>query len=128
MYKKTITYTDYDGVERTEDFYFNLSKAEVAEMNLSTKGGLDVYIKRIVAAKDVPEVAALFKDIIVKSYGIKSDDGKRFIKNPEVTAEFLQTEAYSDLYWELCTNDESASEFVNGILPKIPQDHKAISK
>ena len=128
MYKKTITYTDYDGVERTEDFYSNLSKAEVAEMNLSTKGGLDVYIKRIVAAKDVPEVAALFKDIIVKSYGIKSDDGKRFIKNPEVTAEFLQTEAYSDLYWELCTNDEAASEFVNGILPKIPQDHKAISK
>ena len=128
MYKKTITYTDYDGVERTEDFYFNWSKAEVAEMNLSTKGGLDVYIKRIVAAKDVPEVAALFKDIIVKSYGIKSDDGKRFIKNPEVTAEFLQTEAYSDLYWELCTNDEAASEFVNGILPKIPQDHKAISK
>lgn len=128
MYKKSITYTDYDGVERTEDFYFNLSKAEVAEMNLSTKGGLDVYIKRIIAAKDVPEVAALFKDIIVKSYGVKSDDGKRFIKTKELTDEFLQTEAYSDLYWELCTNDEAASEFVNGILPKIPQDHKAISK
>lgn len=123
MLKKTIKYTDYDGVERSEDFYFNLSKAELTEMNLSVKGGLENLIKQIVAAQDTPEIIKIFKEIILKSYGQKSLDGKRFIKSPELTEEFTQTEAYSELFMELATNADAATAFINGIVPVIPADH-----
>ena len=111
MLKKTITYTDYDGVQRTEDFYFNLSKAEIAEMELSTAGGLDKTINRIVAEQDGKRIIALFKDLVLKSYGKKSDDGRRFIKS--------QAEAYSDLFMELATDADAAAAFVNGIVPDM---------
>ena len=117
MLKKTITYTDYNGVERKEDFYFNLSKAEVMEMELSTTGGLAEMIKRIVAAQDQPAIIKVFKDLILKAYGEKSRDGKRFIKSPELSDAFAQTEAYSILFMELATNDEAAAKFINGIVP-----------
>lgn len=117
MLKKTITYTDYNGVERKEDFYFNLSKAEVMEMELSTTGGLAEMIKRIVAAQDQPAIIKVFKDLILKAYGEKSPDGKRFIKSPELSDAFAQTEAYSILFMELATNDEAAAKFINGIVP-----------
>ena len=118
MLKKTLTYVDYDGNERTEDFYFNLTKAELMEMTLSTSGGLDKYIERITKTQDTAKLIELFKEIIHKSYGIKSDDGKRFIKRPELLEEFTQTEAYSDLFTTLATNDDEAAAFVNGIMPK----------
>ena len=117
MLKKTIAYTDYNGVERKEDFYFNLSKAEVMEMELSTTGGLAEMIKRIVAAQDQPAIIKVFKDLILKAYGEKSPDGKRFIKSPELSDAFAQTEAYSILFMELATNDEAAAKFINGIVP-----------
>ena len=117
MLKKTITYTDYNGVERKEDFYFNLSKAEVMEMELSTTGGLAEMIKRIVAAQDQPAIIKVFKDLILKAYGEKSPDGKRFVKSPELSDAFAQTEAYSILFMELATNDEAAAKFINGIVP-----------
>lgn len=117
MLKKTITYTDYNGVERKEDFYFNLSKAEVMEMELSTTGGLAEMIKRIVAAQDQPAIIKVFKDLILKAYGEKSPDGKRFIKSPELSDAFAQTEAYSILFMELATNDDAAAKFINGIVP-----------
>lgn len=118
MLKKTIKYTDYDGNEREEDFYFNLSTAELMEMELSTTGGLEKYIQKIVAEKDSKKILEIFKEIIVKSYGVKSADGKRFIKNDEVREEFVQTEAYSDLFSELATNADAAADFINGIVPK----------
>ena len=118
MLKKTMTYVDYDGNERTEDFYFNLTKAELMEMTLSTSGGLDKYIERITKTQDTVKLIELFKEIIHKSYGIKSDDGKRFIKNKEILEEFTQTEAYSDLFTSLATDDKEAANFVNGIMPK----------
>lgn len=118
MLKKTIKYTDYDGNEREEDFYFNLNKAEVTEMELSKQGGLSEYIKRIVAAQDAPSLIELFKELICKSYGEKSLDGKRFIKSKELTEEFTQTEAYAELFVELASNAEEATKFVNGIMPK----------
>lgn len=118
MLKKTINYVDYDGNEREEDFYFNLTKAELMEMSLSTSGGLDKYIERITKAQDTAKLIELFKDIIIKSYGVKSDDGKRFIKNPELTEEFTQTEAYSDLFTTLATDENEAAAFINGIIPK----------
>lgn len=117
MLKKTITYTDYNENERTEDFYFNLSKAEVMEMELSTTGGLAEMIKRVVATQDQPAIIKIFKDLILKAYGVKSPDGKRFIKRPELCEEFSQTEAYSILFMELATDDKKAAEFVNGIVP-----------
>ena len=118
MLKKTIKYTDYDGNEREEDFYFNLSKAEVTEMELSKEGGMSEYIKKISATQNGPELIKLFKDIIIKSYGEKSLDGKRFIKNKELTEAFTQTEAYSELFIELASNADEAVKFINGIMPK----------
>ena len=117
MLKKTITYTDYNGVERTEDKYFNLSKAEIMEMEMSTAGGFAEMVQGIVKAQDAPAIMKIFKDIILKSYGEKSPDGKRFIKSKELSDEFSQTEAYSDLFMELCTNAEASAAFIYGIIP-----------
>lgn len=117
MIKKTIAYIDYNGVERKEDFYFNLSKAEVMEMEMSTKGGLAEMIQRIVAAQDQTAIIKIFKDLIIKAYGVKSPDGKKFIKNQEVIDDFVQTEAFSELFMELATNADAAAKFVNGIIP-----------
>ena len=125
MLKKTIKYTDYNGVERTEDFYFNLTKAEIMEMQLSTTGGLDEMIQRIIATQDVPAIAKIFKDLVLKAYGQKSPDGRRFIKNEELTEEFSQTEAYSELYMSLATDADAASAFINGIVPKDVADKAA---
>lgn len=118
MLKKTITYIDYNGSERTEDFYFNLSKAEVMEMEMSTSGGLAEMITKIVAAQDAPAIIKIFKDLVLKAYGEKSPDGKRFIKSEEIATAFSQTEAYSQLFMELATDADAAAAFVNGIVPK----------
>ena len=117
MIKKTITYKDYNQVERTEDFYFNLSKAEVMEMEMSTAGGMAETIQKIVDAKDAPAIIRVFKDLVLKSYGVKSDDGRRFIKSKELSDEFSQTEAYSQIFMELATDADEAAKFVNGIIP-----------
>ena len=119
MLKKRVKYTDYDGVEREEDFYFNLSKAEVTEMELSETGGLSAILKRIVDEKDSKRIMFMFKDIVLKSFGVKSDDGKRFIKNQELKDGFAQTEAYVEIFMELASNAEAAAAFVNGIMPNI---------
>ena len=121
MIAKTIKYKDFNGTEREEKFFFNLTKAEVTEMELSTTGGLAESIKQIVAAQDTPSIIKIFKDLILKSYGEKTLDGKRFRKVddagvPLATA-FSETEAYSNLFMELATDDKAAAEFVNGILP-----------
>ena len=123
MLKKTITYTDYNGVERKEDFYFNLSKAEVMEMEMSTSGGLAQMINKIIETQDSPAIIKIFKDLILKAYGEKSPDGKRFIKSHELSEAFAQTEAYSNLFMELATDADAAAKFVNGITPvEIPAD------
>lgn len=119
MLKKKITYTDYNGTERTEDFYFNLTKTEIMEMELGTNGGFVEMIQRIVDAQDAPSIIKVFKDVILKSYGEKSPDGKRFIKSKEISDAFSQTEAYSQLFMELATDADAAAEFVNGIVPNM---------
>ena len=116
MLKKTITYTDFNDVERTEDFYFNLTKAEIMEMEMSVPGGLGGMIQKIVSAQDAPALIKLFKELILKAYGEKSADGKRFIKNVELSEAFAQTEAYSILFMELATDDKAASEFITKII------------
>jgi hypothetical protein len=112
-----MTYTDYNGIERTEDHYFNLTKAEITEMEMSISGGLAEMIKRVVAAQDQPAIIKIFKELILKAYGIKSPDGKRFIKSEELSTEFSQTEAYSQLFMELATDADAAAKFINGIVP-----------
>lgn len=117
MLKKTITYTDYNGVERTEDFYFNLSKAESMEIEMGTTGGLSGMIRRIIAAQDTPAIIKVFKELLLKAYGEKSPDGKRFMKGEEISRAFSETEAYSKLFMELATDADAAAKFVNGIVP-----------
>lgn len=117
MLKKTITYEDYNGVERKEDFYFNLTKAEIMEMEMSEAGGMSEMIKKIVDAKEVSAIIKIFKDLILKAYGEKSADGKRFVKSAEISEAFAQTEAYSQLFMELASDADKAAEFVNGIVP-----------
>lgn len=122
MVKKTITYIDYDGTERTEDFYFNLSEAEITEMQLSVEGGMRGYIEKIVAAKSQLEVVKLFKEILLRSYGKKSLDGRLFVKNEANTAEFVANPAYSKIYMELVTNTDAATKFVNALIPENTQN------
>ena len=125
MLKKTITYTDYNNVKRTEDFYFNLTKAELMEMEMSTSGGLAEMINKIVAAQDTTAIIKIFKDLILKAYGEKSPDGKRIVKSEEISNAFAQTEAYSDLFMELATDADAAAAFVNGIIPADLADQVA---
>ena len=118
MIKETVTYTDYNGTERTEDFYFNFTEAELAEMQLEVDGGLEDKIRQIVNANDTSKIIKIFKDtIFLKSYGKKSDDGRRMIKNTEVLDEFTQSPAYSILFMKYATNAEALSNFINNVIP-----------
>lgn len=122
MLKKNIKYVDYGGNDRAEDFYFNLNKAEVIELQLGTVGGLTKTLEKIVQEKDTSRIIEYFKTIILKAYGEKSADGRRFIKSQELRDAFEQTEAYSELFMELASDAKMAAEFINGVLPKEAAD------
>ena len=122
MLKKNIKYVDYDGNDRAEDFYFNLNKAEVIELQLGTVGGLTKTLEKIVQEKDTSRIIEYFKTIILKAYGEKSADGRRFIKTQELRDAFEQTEAYSELFIELASDAKMAAEFINSVLPKEAAD------
>ena len=124
MLKKTLTYTDFDGNERTEDFYFNLTEAEITNMQLTTEGGMQAYLKKIIESKDQKKLIETCEEIVRKAYGEKSPDGRRFNKSPEITEAFTQTQAYSDIYMELVMDDIAAAEFVNGVLPDVDKMSK----
>ena len=118
MYIKPITFTDYSGVERTMDFYFNISKAEVIEKELGTHGGYSNMLLKIAESKDGPLIIKTFKEFIMDAYGERSEDGIHFNKSRELSIAFTQTEAYSVFLEEICTNAEAAAEFINNTLPK----------
>lgn len=122
MFKKTITYNDFNDVERTEDFYFNFTESELMEMQLGTTGGLDQSLSKIVAGLDMPSIVSFFKEFVLNAYGEKSADGKRFIKNDELREAFSQTNAYNKLFMELAFDDVAAAEFINGVIPKDVAD------
>ena len=117
MLKKTITYTDYDGNERTEDFRFNLSKAEYVMFENSVIGGMSKEIERAMAMQNGPRILEIFKDLVDRSYGVKTADGRRFMKSPELLQEFRETEAYVNLFMELVTDPEAGKAFLRGVSP-----------
>lgn len=117
MYKKTIAFTDYNGIDREEDFYFNLNESEVTKMELRVPGGLTAMMQRIVKKIDGQQIIDTFEDLIREAYGEKSPDGREFVKSPELTRKFMQTEAYNKFFMELCTDSKAASAFFNGIMP-----------
>lgn len=117
MIKKTITYTDYNGVDRTEDFYFNLTKAELLRMEMGVKGGMTEMMNRMIAAQDAPALIEVFEELIRKAYGVKTPDGKGFVKREEDYEAFKSTEAYSELFVELISSSEASAEFFNGVIP-----------
>lgn len=125
MVKETITYRDYNDVERTEDFYFHLTKAELMEMEVGVTGGYTEMLKKIIAAQDTPTLMRVFKEFVIKAYGEKSADGRRFMKTPEITAAFIETEAYSQLFMKLALDADYASKFFNKVVPKEVEEEAA---
>ena len=119
MLKKTITYTDYNGNERTETHYFDLNEVEATEMELSVEGGMSKKLEAIAKSEDKAAMFKFFKDLIAKSYGIKSEDGRRFIKSEQITEEFIQTRAYTKLIMELAQDGDKLAAFFNGVIPKV---------
>lgn len=122
MYRITETYTDYDDNQRTEDFYFNYSEAELTDLQFSVSGGLAGMIDKIIKTNDMPKLVELFRELIQKAYGEKSNDGRRFMKSPELTKEFTETVAYSQIYMRLATDSKAAQEFINNVVPKSMKD------
>lgn len=117
MFKKTITYEDYNGTSRTEDFYFNLNRSELTKLELSQQSGYGAMMQRIIDANDGPAIMEIFDKIVRMAYGVKSEDGRRFMKSEEISDEFAQTPAYDSLFMELCTDSKAAANFINGIIP-----------
>ena len=116
MHKETITYNDLNGVQRTEDFYFDLSKPEIVKMQASAKGGYDVQLRSIAADMNGAKIMEFFENFITKSYGEKSEDGRRFMKSEEISRSFMETPAYEVLFEKLVTNDKYAADFVNAVM------------
>jgi hypothetical protein len=125
MIKKTVTYKDLNGNDRTESFYFHFYESEILEMEMSVEGGFAERIQRIIDAKDQPSLIREIKKFVLNAYGVKSDDGKRFIKNDDVKAAFVQSPAYSKIFMELVMDDKVASEFVKGVVPAEMSDRVA---
>lgn len=118
MFVKEISYTDYNGNQKSKKYYFNLTKSELTEMDLTTVGGMRSFIDRITNSQDQAELIKLFKELILKAYGVKSDDGEKFMKGGDITTSFEQSMAYDAYFMELATNEKAAIEFVNGIMPR----------
>lgn len=132
MFKYDISYTDYNGQKRTEPFYFNLSRAELMEMELSTTNGVEEMIRMLIATKNNAEITRIYKNLILKSVGIKSEDGRRFIKSPQIRDEFEQSEAYSEFFMQMMTNSQLQNEFINKVIAgtNVPNmdEKEALSK
>lgn len=124
------TYTDYDGNQRTEEFRFHFSQAELMEMELSTEGGFSARVNRIINANSHPELLQVMKTFILDAYGVKSDDGRRFMKNDEIRQAFLESPVYSRIFMRLTTGPnagEEAAKFINGVTPEDMPKPMAVS-
>ena len=121
MLKEKIKYVDYNGLEREEEFYFNLNKVELVELQLNTPGGFDKKLSEAIEKQDIPSIVSIVKDLVIKSYGVKSEDGKRFIKSKELTDSFVQSEAYNTLFMKIVSDADYATKFINSIIPVIEE-------
>lgn len=121
MLKEKIKYVDYNGLEREEDFYFNLNKVELVELQLNTPGGFDKKLSEAIEKQDIPTIVSIVKDLVIKSYGVKSEDGKRFVKSKDLTDEFVQSEAYNTLFMKIVSDADYATKFINSIIPVIEE-------
>lgn len=117
MYKKTITYEDLNGVERTEHFFFNLTETELTKWNMGEQGGLAEILQAMMDSKDQAKIAAMIDEIVIRSYGEKSEDGRRFIKSRELSEAFMQTPAYDIFFQQLCSSEDEVSNFIHAVLP-----------
>ena len=126
MYKITRKFEDFNGVEKEQDFYFNLTKADILKMELSEEGGMDKRLDRLVKTKDMKEAIKVFEGLLLMAYGVKTDDG-RFVKNDQVRAEFASSAAYSEIYFDLATNPEEAKKFVEGVVPKFEEQANKVT-
>lgn len=124
MYKVTLTYEDLNGDQRTEDFYFHLSRSAAIRWENSIDGGLSARMQKIVDSNSKPELMKLFEEVIMKTYGIKTDDGKRFAQSEEISTAFMQSPAYDTLFLKLFTEEGYASTFINAIIPQIDEKEK----
>lgn len=120
MFKTTINYVDFDGVSREEDLYFNLTKMEMMDLELSVEGGFSNKLQELLNNNNSFEMFEIIKTFINKSYGVKSDDGRKFIKNDEVLNDFLQSAVYDEFVTSLITNEDNMNSFIIGIMPPIP--------
>jgi hypothetical protein len=121
MLKKTITYNDLDGNPITEDFWFHMSRGEMAEMALGKEGragGFDTWVRRLIESQDGEVLIQTFKEILLMTLGQRSDDNKYFEKDEKYTRRFVQSDAYSVLLMELLTDEVKMAEFINGVMPK----------
>lgn len=121
MLKEKIKYVDYNGLEREEEFYFNLNKVELVELQLNTPGGFDKKLSEAIEKQDIPSIVSIVKDLVIKSYGVKSEDGKRFIKSKDLTDSFVQSEAYNTLFMKIVSDADYATKFINSIIPVIEE-------
>lgn len=126
MYKITKKFEDFNGVEKEQDFWFHLSKADILKMELSEEGGMDKRLDKLVKTKDMKEAIKVFEGLLLMAYGVKTDDG-RFVKNDQVRAEFASSAAYSEIYFELATNPEAAQKFVEGVIPKFEEQANKVT-
>ena len=118
MLKETITYIDFNDQERTEDFYFNLTRTELIRMEMSKNGSLTGLLTKIVKANDMPDIFEAMEMLILKAYGEKSTDGRFFNKSEEISNNFMNSPAYDKLFEKLTTDATYAYKFLMGILPK----------
>lgn len=125
MIKKTVTYVDYNGIERTESYYFHYTEAEILDMEMSTEGGFAERIQRIIDAKDQTALMKEIKKFVLDAFGVKSEDGRRFMKSQDIKQAFVESPAYSEIWLELLSDDKMASDFVNGVVPENMNDRLA---
>ena len=126
MIKETLTYVDYNGVERTEDFYFHLSKAEILDIETTMpNGSIEEWANSIFATREYDKLWKLFSNLVKQSYGIKSADGRRFMKSEEISKEFSETEAYPVLIEKFLTEPDFASNFFNSLVTNVEKTSAA---
>lgn len=119
MRKETIKYSDFDGTNREEIFYFNLTRAECVALHMQTTGGLPAVLEKIVKANDIGTIYATFEDLLGRSYGVKSDDGRRLMKGKdgELFLAFKETNAYDELMCKLISIPGYSADFFSEVIP-----------